>query len=185
MKDNIVSSEIVEPYAQALMSVAQSHGLEDRFGEDAGALLQILKESPDLDQVLESPVVQAAVKKNILRQITGETVHPFVLNFLMLLVDRGRIAFLGGICKQFQSLLRDLRQTVLAEVISAVELNDGQQDALRQKVIGFTGARQVELDIRIDPDLIGGVIIKVGSQVIDASLRGQLRRIGVSLNSIA
>jgi F-type H+-transporting ATPase subunit delta len=76
-----------------------------------------------------------------------------------------------------------LKQTVLAEVTSAVELSESQQQSVREKVTAMTGAQQVELDTKIDPELIGGVIITVGSQVIDASLRGQLRRIGLRLSS--
>jgi F-type H+-transporting ATPase subunit delta len=102
-----------------------------------------------------------------------------------LLVDRGRILFIEGICKQYQALLRKQNQTVLAEVISTVELNEEQQRSVREKVTAMTNARQVELATKIDPDLIGGVIIKVGSQVVDASIRGQLRRISLRLSSAA
>jgi F-type H+-transporting ATPase subunit delta len=72
---------------------------------------------------------------------------------------------------------------VLAEVVSAVPLSEAQASAVKQKVIAMTNAREVELETRIDPDIIGGVIIKVGSQVIDASLRGQLRRLSLRLTS--
>jgi F-type H+-transporting ATPase subunit delta len=123
------------------------------------------------------------VKKAVLNQVFGEAVHPFTRNFLMLLVDRRRILFLQGICEQFQVQLRKLRGTVLAEVTAAVDLNDGQKDAVRQRVVAMTGANQVDLNVSIDPELIGGVIIKVGSQVVDASLRGQLRRISLRLTS--
>lgn len=183
MSGNLVASQIVEPYAKALMSVAQSNDLVDRFGEDVGFLLGVLDESSELEGFLVHPLVNADAKKSVLRQVTGETVHPFVSNFLQVLVDRRRIPFLRGVCKQYQALLRDLRQTVLADVTSAVELNDGQKELVRQKVVALTGAQQVDLESRIDPELIGGVIIKVGSQVIDASLRGQLRRIGIRLSS--
>jgi F-type H+-transporting ATPase subunit delta len=80
-------------------------------------------------------------------------------------------------------LLRQLNQTVLAEITSAVPLTEGQQQAITEKVITLTKAAKVELATKIDSDLIGGVIIKVGSQVIDASLRGQLRRLSLRLSS--
>ena len=70
-------------------------------------------------------------------------------------------------------------------MISAVEVTEAQQQAVREKVQAMTSARSVELSTKLDPDLIGGVIIKVGSQVVDASLRGQLRRIGIRLSSAA
>jgi len=101
----------------------------------------------------------------------------------MLLVDRRRIIFLEGICQQYLKLLRQLRQAVLAEVTSTVELNEDQKNAIRDKVRAITNANSVDIETKIDPELIGGVIIKVGSQVIDASLRGQLRRIALRLTS--
>jgi F-type H+-transporting ATPase subunit delta len=165
------------------MSLAQSNDLVDRIGEDAAALLNLLKESPDLEQFLGNPTVKAEDKKAVLQSISGDQLHPFTLNFLKLLVDRRRILFLEGICKQYRVRLRQLKQTVLAEVTSAVELSEQQQQSVREKVIAMTGANQVDIETKIDRDLIGGVIIKVGSQVIDASLRGQLRRIGLRLSS--
>ena len=182
MKGGLVSAEVLEPYAEALMSIAQSTDLIDRFGEDVSSLLNLLENSDDLQMFLGSPVVKEEDKKAVLRQISGDQLHPYIMNFLMLLVDRRRIRFLQGILKQFQTQLRELKQTVVAEVISAVELTDAQRQSVSEKVKAMTSANQVELDTKIDPDLIGGVIIKVGSQVIDASLRGQLRRIGISLS---
>jgi F-type H+-transporting ATPase subunit delta len=183
MKDNLVTSEVFEPYAQALMSLAKSHNLVDRFGDDIVSLLGVLKESQDLEAFLANPITNAEAKKGVIRQIVGDSLHPYLLNFLLLLVDRRRIGFVSGIFRKFQALLRELRQTVLAEVTSAVELTDAQKQAVREKVVSMMGAQQVELETRIDPSLIGGVIIKVGSQVIDASLKGQLRRIGIRLAS--
>lgn len=183
MKDSILTAEVLEPYAQALLSLAQSNDLTDRFGEDVGAILSVFNESPDLRDFLANPITNLEAKRTVLRQVFGEQIHPFMQNFLMLLVDRRRIGFLEGICKQYQALLRKLKQTVLAEVTSAIELNDDQKNTIREKVKALTAANQVELETRIDRDLIGGVIIKVGSQVIDASLRGQLRRISLRLSS--
>lgn len=183
MKGSLLTAEVLEPYAEALMSLAQSQNLVEKFGEDVRSLLSLLDGSEELKVFLGSPVVGAEDKKAVLRQIGSDQIHPFIMNFLMLLADRRRIQFLEGVFKQFQALLRKLNQTVLAEVSSAVELTEAQRQAVSEKVKAISGADQVELDTKVDPDLIGGVIIKVGSQVVDASLRGQLRRIGVRLSS--
>ncbi|MBK4730182.1 F0F1 ATP synthase subunit delta [Oxynema sp. CENA135] len=180
---SIIQAQILEPYAQALMSVAQANDATEQIGEDMRSLKALLETSDELKQLLENPFVKNEDKKAILRQIGGEDLQHFTRNFLMLLVDRGRIIFLEGICAQYLNLLRKLNQTVLAEVTSAVELSSDQQQAVRDRVKSMTDARNVEIETKIDPELIGGVIIKVGSQVIDASLRGQLRRIGVRLSS--
>jgi F-type H+-transporting ATPase subunit delta len=183
MQDGLITTEITEPYAQALMSLAKAQDLTDRFGEDVATILTVLRESEDLRQFLANPIAKAEAKKAVLQQVLGDEVHPFMRSFVMLLADRRRINFLQGICRQYQVLLRELKQTVLAQVTSAIELTEGQQQSVREKVIAMTGARQVELEVSLNPDLIGGVVIQVGSQVIDASLRGQLRRISLRLLS--
>ncbi|GAB4288245.1 MAG: ATP synthase F1 subunit delta [Oscillatoriaceae cyanobacterium] len=180
---SIVQAQVLEPYAQGLMSAAQGQNLADRIGEDMRGMLEVIRSSEELQQLLANPFVTLDAKKAILERVVGDSVHPYTRNFLKLLVDRRRILFLEGICLQYLALLRKLNQTVLAEVTVAVAISDEQQQKVREKVLGITGATSVELDIKIDPEIIGGVIIKVGSQFIDSSLRGQLRRMGISLNA--
>lgn len=185
MSTTTVALAIADPYAQALMSLAKDQDLIDRFGDDAQALLQLLKESEELQEFIANPLIEPQAKKAVLQQVAGDDLHPMFVNFLKLLVDKGRIAFLDAILAQYQDLLRQYRKTVLAEVTSAVELSQEQKDRLREKVTAMTEAQHVELDVSLDPDLLGGVIIKVGSQIVDASLRGQLRRLGLQLNTSA
>ena len=181
--NNAATTEIAQPYAQALLSLAQSKNLTEDFGTDARTFLSLLTGSKELENYLSNPFIQAENKKNLLKQVLGDGVSPYLRNFLLLLVDRRRISFLAAILQQYLVLLRQLNQTVLAEVTSTVALTEAQQQAITEKVIAITKARLVELETKIDKELIGGVIIKVGSQVIDASLRGQLRRLTLSLNS--
>jgi len=180
---SVIAGEIVEPYAKALMSVAQSHDLTEQFGTEIRSLLELMKNSPELVEFVGNPTIERENKKAVLSRVLGEEVNPYMRNFLMLLVDKGRILFIEGIGKEYLAQLRKLNQTVLAEVTSAVELTEDQMSTVRDKVKTMTGAREVEIESTIDRDLLGGVIIKVGSQVLDASLRGQLRRIGISLNA--
>ncbi|OWY68298.1 F0F1 ATP synthase subunit delta [cyanobacterium TDX16] len=183
MSSNAMNEQVVQPYAQALMSVARSNNLTEQFGEDARTLTNLLRESEQFRNFLANPFVSISDKKAVLGRVVGDNVNPYLRNFLMLLVDRRRIILLEGICQQYLALLRQLNQTVLAEVTSAVELTEEQKQAVRDKVIAMTNARQVELETRIDRSLIGGAIVKVGSQVIDASIRGQLRRLSLRLTS--
>lgn len=185
MNDSTLSSEIAGPYAKALMSVAEDNNAVDQVGVEVADLLEVLDSSKELTDFLMSPLMSADAKKGVLRQLAEGNVSDFVLSFLLLLVDRGRVAFLKPILQQYQALLRELKQTALADVTSAVELSEDQQNAIRDRVQAMTGAHSVELSVRVDPSLLGGLVVKVGSQVIDASLRGQLRRIGLQLATIA
>lgn len=183
--DSTITLEVVEPYAQALMSIAKDSDVVEQIGEETRSLLDLLESSEELSQFLTSPLIEPEAKKGALRQITADQVNPMVTNFLMILVDRNRVMYLSDVLRQYQVLLRELNQTVIAEVISAVELSEAQQEAIKQRVMQISGARQVDLAVQQDPSLLGGLIIKVGSQVIDASLRGQLRRIGMQLGAPA
>ncbi|PSF37473.1 F0F1 ATP synthase subunit delta [Aphanothece hegewaldii CCALA 016] len=182
MKGSALSTEIAEPYAQALMSLAQDRNLTEQFGQDIRALLNLLQNSQDLRLFLESPVVQITDKKAVLERVVGEDSNNYLKRFLLLLIDKRRIVFLEEVCQQYLELLRKLTNTVLAEVTATTELSEEQRQSVAEKVKALTGAQAVEIKTSVDPDLLGGVVIKVGSQVYDASLRGQLRRISLSLS---
>jgi F-type H+-transporting ATPase subunit delta len=182
MKTSVLSAEIVEPYAQALMSVAQTNNQIDQLGEDIRYLVSLMENSPELRAFVANPIVKEADKKSVLRQVVGGNTNQFLINFLMLLVDKRRIVFLGAICQKYLELLRKLKNTVLAEVTSTTELSAEQQHSVIEKVRAITNAQAVEIKNNVDPSIIGGVIIKVGSQVFDSSLQGQLRRISLNLS---
>ena len=182
MKNNVATAEISRPYAQALMSVAQSNSIENKFEPDIRGLLDLLENSEPLQNFFANPFIDADDKKGVISKILRDDTNAMFRNFLMLLVDRRRIVLLEGIAQEYLALLREENQTALAEVISAVPLSEEQQQKIKEKVKSMTNAREVELSSKIDSDIIGGVIIKVGSQVIDSSLRGQLRRLTLSLS---
>lgn len=185
MKGSLFSSAIAEPYAQALMSIAQSKDLTNQFGDVFRSLEGLIAESPELRDFILNPVVDPEAKKAVMRRVLGEDAPVELTNFMMLLVDKRRIVFLSDIAQQYLTRLRELNQTVLAEVRAAKELSDEQKEAIRDRVKAMTNAQEVELQTQVEPELLGGVIIKVGSQVVDASLRGQLRRIGMRLGKTA
>jgi F-type H+-transporting ATPase subunit delta len=183
MTSSSTIATIAEPYAQALLAIAKGKDLAAKFGEDAGTIRDTLAGSDALTQALDNPFVAPEVKKEILQRIFGDAIDPYFANFLKLLVDRKRVALLDAICAKYQDLLRQLTNTALVKVTTAVELNDAQRATVIEKAIAMSGAAQVDLETTIDADILGGVIIQVGSQTVDASLRGQLRRIALSLNA--
>ncbi|NJN72064.1 MAG: F0F1 ATP synthase subunit delta [Limnothrix sp. RL_2_0] len=176
-----MNAQIVEPYASALMALAKDIDKVNTFAENARSFLVALKETPELQSFIANPILKSEDKKEVLQTICGKGIDTYFLNFLLILVDRRRILFLAPICEEFVALQRKLNNIVLAEVTSATALTRSQEDAIADQVKAMAKADQVELDITTDTELIGGVVIKIGSQVFDASLRGQLRRIGIGL----
>ncbi len=181
MISSTMAVRVVDPYAEALVALASAQGLSDTFGADIRFIAAVLQATPELGQFLASPLIKAEEKKNLLQRMFADQIHPLLLNALKLLCDRRRIMFLGAVCRRFLELQRKLQNIVLAEVTTAVPLTEAQQQSIRERVRDFTQASGVELQIAQDPTLLGGVIIKIGSQVIDLSLRGQLRRLALQL----
>jgi len=181
MLNRKMALRVVDPYAEALVSLASGQGLLDTFTADVRFIAAVWQATPELGQFLASPLVKTEAKKNLLQQVFADQIHPLLLNALQLLTDRRRIMFLGALCQRFLELQRKLQNIVLAEVTVAVPLTEAQQQSIRERVKDFTQASSVELQISQDPTVLGGVILKIGSQVIDLSLRGQLRRLALQL----
>jgi len=182
MLNRKMALRVVDPYAEALVSLASGQGLLDTFTADVRFIAAVWQATPELGQFLASPLVKTEAKKNLLQQVFADQIHPLLLNALQLLTDRRRIMFLGALCQRFLELQRKLQNIVLAEVTAAVPLTEAQQQSIRERVKDFTQASSVELQISQDPTVLGGVILKIGSQVIDLSLRGQLRRLALQLS---
>lgn len=175
---------IATPYAEALLQVAESRSETDTVAEQAKGLLAVWNGSSELRQALASPVLEPASKKAALAKLFNDQLTPSLQNLLKLLADRQRIAVLDAVLVRFLELYRELRQITLAKVVSATELTETQQQQLNQKVQAIAGTTAVEFDLSIDPSLIGGFIVSMGSQVIDASLSGQVRRLGLALAKV-
>jgi len=89
MKRSLLATEIAKPYAEALLSLARDRNLTEQISQDVNFLLNLLQESQELNQFLANPVIKAKAKKAVLQQIVKSQVHPYIVNFLMLLVDAG------------------------------------------------------------------------------------------------
>ena len=174
-------NSIATPYAEAFLQVAENNQETDQVVEQVKEILSLWNSSPELRQAMASPVLEPAAKKAALVKLFEGSVSPTLLNLLKLLADRQRINVLDAVLARFLELFRDLRQIALATVTSATALSEDQQAALSQKVKDVAGTDNVEFDLRVDPALIGGFVVSLGSQVIDASLAGQVRRLGLAL----
>ena len=111
-------------------------------------------------------------------------VTPSFLNLLKLLADRQRIGFLDAVLDRLLELYREQRHISLAQVTSATALTEEQQAEIALKIQAVVGTDKLETQYQVDPALIGGFIVAVGSQVIDASLAGQVRRLGLALAKV-
>jgi F-type H+-transporting ATPase subunit delta len=180
-----VLNTIATPYAEALLQVAESRKETDTVAEQARGLLSIWNDSSELRAAMASPVLEPEAKKAALAKLFADQLTPSVQNLLKLLADRQRIAVLDVVLIRFLELYRELKGITLAQVTSATALSDEQQQQLNAKVRAIAGTQDVEFDLKVDPSLIGGFVVSMGSRVIDASLSGQVRRLGLALAKVS
>jgi F-type H+-transporting ATPase subunit delta len=174
-------NSITTPYADAFLQVSDAKGETVQVVEQAREILAIWRQSPELRAAMGSPVLETESKKAALVSLFGEQLSPSFLNLLKLLADRGRIGYLDAVLERLLELYREQNSIALATLTSAEPLSEEQQASLTEKVKQVAGTEHVEIDLQVDPALIGGFVLRVGSKVIDASLAGQVRRLGLAL----
>ena len=174
-------NSLATPYAEALLQVTEARGESETVAEQCKQLLVIWQSSEEFREAMVSPVLEPEAKKKALKTLVGEEVTPSVLNLLKVLADRQRLQAFDAVMQRFLELYREQQGITLAHVRSAKSLSDAQQAALASKVQAMAGTGKVDIDLSVDPSLIGGFVVSLGSQVIDASLAGQVRRLGLAL----
>ena len=175
---------ITTPYAEAFLQVSASLKEVDTVVDQAKDILALWKECPELSEAMSSPVLEVETKKAALEKLFGKQVTPSFLNLLKLLADRQRIGFLDSVLERLLELYREQRNIALVTITSASELNDEQESEILMKVQNVAGTENLEVNLLVDPELIGGFVVNVGSKVIDASLAGQIRRLGLALAKV-
>jgi len=173
---SIVLSKVAEPYAEALLDLAKSNDSLKETTNDMNIVSQFLANSSDLKKFLGNPLITRDAKKNVVKDILGEQVSASTLKFLLLLVDRNRIEVLESIAQKFLELSYKQESIEIAKITSSIQLSAEQQKEIAEKLKLITGAKQIKLALKIDPQLIGGFTIEIGSKLIDTSIRGQLRQ---------
>lgn len=190
--------KIANPYAEAFFQLGLSLYIKEenpdifyRLIFDIQDLLKLLSQSSELENFIQNPLNSIESKKIILDKCLREKVSPHTMNFLNLLIDKKRIGYINSIGKKFLEKAYDFVCIKFVEVWSTIELSSKQQKALRNKINDMLGpiftepyvqSANIQLTLRTDKKILGGLIIKVGSKVIDLSLRGELQRLGKELN---
>ena len=178
-----ILSKIAEPYAEALLDLAKSNANLTEITNDMNIISQFLANSNDLKTFLNNPLITKEAKKNVVKDILSEQINAKSLTFLLLLVDRNRINVLDAIIQRFLELSCQEESIVIAKVTSSIQLSAQQQQKIAEQLKLLSNAKQIKLALKVEPQLIGGFIVEIGSQLIDTSIRGQLRQISSFLGA--
>lgn len=174
--------KIAQPYAEALLELSNKGSLDNLIA-DLNNIHSSLSSSKDLEKLLSNPLVNAQNKKNVIKSIFSEKIEANTLRFLLVLCDRGRIAYAKSIVEKALELAYKYAKVETVEVVTAIQLSATQQDALMSKLKRMTNADQIKLEVIVNPNLLGGFILKVGSKIIDTSIKGQLQQLSSYLGA--
>jgi len=161
-------------YANALADIAIAQGASAPVIQQLGDLTAAYTQSAELRNVLSSPAVSKDEKRAIAEKIAARLGASKILrNFLLVVIDHQRTQLLPEIFQQFQTVLRDRQGVAEAEIFSAVELNAAQKKQMTQTLEKTTG-KKIEPKFSLDPNLLGGALVRVGDTIYDGSLRNRL-----------
>jgi len=182
VSDTAVSAAgVAGRYASALFDLAREQDLLDRVGADLAALEAMLEESPELGRSLASPLVPQDAKVGVVRALGEKAgLQDLTVRFLGVLGRQDRLVALGDVIKAFEHLLAETRGEVTVEVVSAMPLSSEQRTTVAD-MLAASLHKRVNLDSTVDPDLLGGLVVRVGSRMIDASLKTKLRHLELAM----
>jgi F-type H+-transporting ATPase subunit delta len=172
-------------YASALFSLAQDGRQTDAVAQSLEKLDALIAASPDFERLIRSPVFSANDQLKALDAILArEEISGIAANFVRLVAVKRRLFFLRQMVAEYRKLYDASRGVTRAEVTSASALSDDNLTGLKEQLKAASGGRDVQLDVKVDPSIIGGLIVKLGSRMVDGSLRTKLNAIRLAMKEV-
>jgi len=163
---------VAKRYAQAALAVAKEHGQLTHWEQRLRDLIQVAEDA-DLEEFVENPAIPLEAKVQVIERLFPDEDDRYLRNLLILLLERGRWHQLRDVVEAFQQLLREERGVLDVELVTAVPLEEAEIERVRQQLETRLG-RPVQLRTTVDPELLGGAVLRIGDEVFDASVRTQL-----------
>ncbi|HEU5019769.1 MAG TPA: F0F1 ATP synthase subunit delta [Pseudolabrys sp.] len=176
------TSGVAGRYANALFELAFEEKAIDAVRNDLDKFDALVAESPDLNRLVRSPVYGADEQLKALSAILDKAgIRGIAANFLRVIATNRRLFAVRDMIRDFRALVARHRGEVTAHVTVAESLNDKNLAALKSALKSVTGGKDIDLDVRIEPAIIGGLVVKIGSRMVDSSLRTKLNAIKFSM----
>lgn len=172
----MATDELINGYAEALFSIVRAEGDLDRVEDELFHFGKLLESNHELKQALSDKSIEREQRAKVLQSILAGKVSPHTLGLLEFIVAQGRARQLPQILEELSDLAAQARSSVVAEVRSAVPLDESQQAQLAAALTKATG-KKVEVKVLVDPSVIGGIVSKVGDTVIDGTVRRRLEQL--------
>lgn len=175
---------ISKTYGDALFDIAVENNKTDVFFEEIKGLKQVLAENPELLRFLGHPDIELSEKVAVVENVFNGRISAEIVGLLRIVVTKGRASYLTGILDYFIAKTKEFKKIGVASVTSAAELSDVQKKKIVEKLLSSTSYKEFEMNYKVDPELIGGVVIRIGDRVVDGSVRNKLANLKKELSSI-
>lgn len=162
-------------YAEAAFELAREQGALDQWERDLQRLADVLRD-PSVAEFFDSPAIPVDAKQRAIEAILPDPSQQYVRNLAFLLLERGRLSQLPQVVEVFRDLVLQERGIAIAEVTTAVDLTPDEAEQVRERLGQLTG-KQIQLKPRVDPSIIGGIVVRIGDDLIDGSVRTQLTQL--------
>jgi F-type H+-transporting ATPase subunit delta len=172
MRVNLLSKR----YAQAVFELSVEYKNTDKVAKDLELIKSVLEENRQLRKILENPVLDDNKKADLLIKIFGKHIDKLTSKFLHLISRKGRASYLLSICYAFNTIFKDYKNIVSAQLVTAVKADDKIRKSIIAKLKQITD-KEIELNETVDQDIIGGFVIKLGDFEYNASIQNQLKRL--------
>lgn len=180
--DDTTVSGVAGRYASALFSLAQENRQTGAVAESLARFDAFIAESPDLERLVRSPVFSAADQIKALDAVLAQAgIDGLAANFVRLVAAKRRLFAIREMIASYRKLHDAERGVTRAEVTSATPLTQANVTALKDALRRASGGRDVDLDAKVDPSIIGGLIVKLGSRMVDGSLKTKLNAIRLAM----
>ena len=168
----MLKGAIARRYAEAIFGIAQRQNTVDRTLDDVKGIAQVFA-GRKLSYLLREPKIPVQRKETALRQALTDQVLPTSLNLALLVVQRQLVEIMPGIATELENFVLNYRNQAIAQVTTATQMDDAQRSTIKQALERRT-SKQILLETRVDPSILGGVVARVGDQIIDGSVRNRL-----------
>ena len=176
-----IRASLAGRYASALFNLARDQRQIDSVSRSLEALSQALLDSKDFAELVDSPLVSREEARKAFASLAPQLgLDPITSNFVGVLARNGRKRELRSVIRAFRRLAAEHRGETTADVVTARPLNDEQVAQLKAQLRARAG-REVSIDAQVDPSILGGIVVKLGSQMIDASIRTKLNRLAAAM----
>lgn len=172
----MLENAVARRYAQAFFAIAQDKNMVDKLEAELKTVVDTVNASEELKKFIEHLLVSPEEKKAIINKIFSGEISELTANFLNVVTEKYRAAYIPVIYDEFVSYANEARNMVDAEVKAPVALTEADLENLKNKLAAATG-KSVRVQSKVDPSLIGGVMVRIGDKVIDGSLSGKLDRL--------